>query len=711
MFSPAPHASNIMADSTQSESGFRKTRRVFPSRTLPFWEHFPLSWKIPVHDIGNQYALKSLGEKKTKDLRGDFDTTMAPQEILEYKPENDPHLQNYFKKAETRRHLVDQGLVTSDGKVPLSLKEFNMYRQYQHERNRRRALRNNETKVNVLFGRKASLFDEHKFLIERRKAMLNLLEELNSMRRKIAINEAHLRQTQDEYNSLVEVDGYNEDRLLELGLEVERRTKQLGKKWQEFEDFLTYLENLEEVFLDQYEDRRMDEKRALQHKDKRFKLRVYLQSLCKEEENFKRAVLEFETLRRTDKRLDLSQAEHEELMNSVYNKLVSLRMGRKAAEQDKVFQLMQKMAEKMDGSTTSLKSIDASSLSLNSLEDAELQDFMARIISINHSPNNKLEQDHLDKQQRKKLLSTDRYTRSADPKTNTQDLWIDFLNRAAPTIANESARTMAKRIALRRLTHNFEQPFKNVLYGRKPYKAPGVSEISSELMHRQKSNQPSLGTLSRHYVDKKAKYDHNSPNKASYFSQKAHTCESYVALLQLRVKQIRQGDKKPRNFSVDQWLINDPTEKLQDLRASAKIQFQAKPRQLISAENLSSDSVKSELDFSVYQRFLPGWIRPPHSQTNTTEKCSTTAGSVANKTARGDGQRYTKKKPSMDFRDGISIDNANIKTHHRGYAHSTASSQSVKNEIRRFLVKKRREQHPQQQKITTWEQPQQKVAA
>jgi len=54
---------------------------------------------------------------------------------LRYNSLYDKLLRGYFANPRVHKHLLRQGLVTRDGRVPCRLKEFNDFRQYLHRHN------------------------------------------------------------------------------------------------------------------------------------------------------------------------------------------------------------------------------------------------------------------------------------------------------------------------------------------------------------------------------------------------------------------------------------------------------------------------------------------------------------------------------------------------------------------------------------------------
>lgn len=72
-----------------------------------------------------------IGEPKYKSFQHyDFDLSnpQGREAPGGYDSLTDPSLKFYFNSPKTRRHLVDNGLVTDNGEIKCSVKEFNEYR-------------------------------------------------------------------------------------------------------------------------------------------------------------------------------------------------------------------------------------------------------------------------------------------------------------------------------------------------------------------------------------------------------------------------------------------------------------------------------------------------------------------------------------------------------------------------------------------------------
>ncbi|XP_015736813.1 uncharacterized protein LOC107322827 isoform X2 [Coturnix japonica] len=106
----------------------------------------PLGVKIPVQP-GTKllFARRKLGEKLHQpspqfDLGDPYSRNLR----TEYNSLHDPHLRGYYDHKANLRNLKNRGLVTKDGRVVCTLKEFNEYRQYltrlkmEHENIKRR---------------------------------------------------------------------------------------------------------------------------------------------------------------------------------------------------------------------------------------------------------------------------------------------------------------------------------------------------------------------------------------------------------------------------------------------------------------------------------------------------------------------------------------------------------------------------------------------
>ncbi|XP_015708499.1 uncharacterized protein LOC107308840 [Coturnix japonica] len=92
----------------------------------------PLGVKIPVQP-GTKllFARRKLGEKLHQpspqfDLRDPYSRNLC----TEYNSLHDPHLREFHNRKNNLRNLKKRGLVTEDGDVVCTLKEFNEYRQY-----------------------------------------------------------------------------------------------------------------------------------------------------------------------------------------------------------------------------------------------------------------------------------------------------------------------------------------------------------------------------------------------------------------------------------------------------------------------------------------------------------------------------------------------------------------------------------------------------
>nr|XP_021137920.1 uncharacterized protein LOC110355957 [Columba livia] len=92
-----------------------------------------LGVKIPVTPGSKPvFSRGKLGEKLHRPS-GSFDLgdPLGRRMSNEYNSLHDPHLQAYHQRKDNVQWLKRQGLVTSDGNVVCSLKEFNQYRQYR----------------------------------------------------------------------------------------------------------------------------------------------------------------------------------------------------------------------------------------------------------------------------------------------------------------------------------------------------------------------------------------------------------------------------------------------------------------------------------------------------------------------------------------------------------------------------------------------------
>ncbi|KAK2529012.1 hypothetical protein Q9966_009345, partial [Columba livia] len=92
-----------------------------------------LGVKIPVTPSSKPvFSRGKLGEKLHRPS-GSFDLgdPLGRRMSNEYNSLHDPHLQAYHQRKDNVQWLKRQGLVTSDGNVVCSLKEFNQYRQYR----------------------------------------------------------------------------------------------------------------------------------------------------------------------------------------------------------------------------------------------------------------------------------------------------------------------------------------------------------------------------------------------------------------------------------------------------------------------------------------------------------------------------------------------------------------------------------------------------
>ncbi|XP_031458956.1 uncharacterized protein LOC116235127 [Phasianus colchicus] len=92
----------------------------------------PLGVKIPVQPgTKHVFCRTKLGEKLHQPSPNfDLGDPYCRHLRTEYNSLHDPHLQDYHKRRANLQNLKNRGLVTEDGKVVCTLKEFNEYRQY-----------------------------------------------------------------------------------------------------------------------------------------------------------------------------------------------------------------------------------------------------------------------------------------------------------------------------------------------------------------------------------------------------------------------------------------------------------------------------------------------------------------------------------------------------------------------------------------------------
>lgn len=134
--------SNIDDISSIDSLSIPKRQKVFDKTflpagdTQPVWANIPLDQKIPVCPSPRgafTFYTNKVGEPKyINHQRLDFDLTNpqgreAPQE---YDSLQDPALRTYFTSPRTKRHLVDNGLITHRGEIVCNVKEFNEYRAF-----------------------------------------------------------------------------------------------------------------------------------------------------------------------------------------------------------------------------------------------------------------------------------------------------------------------------------------------------------------------------------------------------------------------------------------------------------------------------------------------------------------------------------------------------------------------------------------------------
>ncbi|XP_076457532.1 uncharacterized protein LOC143291521 isoform X2 [Babylonia areolata] len=111
------------------------TQLVPAGDPLPIWTSLPLDSKLPVvpspRGSYTLYTTKVGQPKYIHKQHYDFDLGNALYaRPSEYDSLHDPFLKEYFHKPRTKRLLVQNDLITKDGKVKCDIKEFNKYRSY-----------------------------------------------------------------------------------------------------------------------------------------------------------------------------------------------------------------------------------------------------------------------------------------------------------------------------------------------------------------------------------------------------------------------------------------------------------------------------------------------------------------------------------------------------------------------------------------------------
>lgn len=101
-------------------------------------ETISLATKLPALKSieGNQFTRGKIGQKLCQYLGCGFDLTDSCMRKVsyDYNALHDPALKHFFRRQLTKRRLQEAGLLTRELQVLCSLREFNAYRQYLHER-------------------------------------------------------------------------------------------------------------------------------------------------------------------------------------------------------------------------------------------------------------------------------------------------------------------------------------------------------------------------------------------------------------------------------------------------------------------------------------------------------------------------------------------------------------------------------------------------
>ncbi|XP_005106501.2 vicilin-like seed storage protein At2g18540 [Aplysia californica] len=103
---------------------------------LPRWQTLPMDAKFPVTPAPRgelTFVTTKMGEpayksrqRVTFDLSDPYNRTRSS----EYQALSDPHLRTWFARRATRKQIMSQKLVTEQGYVPCSVRDFNNYRNF-----------------------------------------------------------------------------------------------------------------------------------------------------------------------------------------------------------------------------------------------------------------------------------------------------------------------------------------------------------------------------------------------------------------------------------------------------------------------------------------------------------------------------------------------------------------------------------------------------